>query len=212
MQSYKYILLLDMYFKEYTDLIKNEIKCSSGNGWDGIEQLRWQAFSKQQQQQQQTKQNRTNPQTKSRMKQVFSLTSEGAKRAWNPKQLTINIYLLASVYSVTSVLSVAYECCVGISDSANAGFLPWVLRVCATKAPLKLNMEWVAGLWWASSTEDGFTVGQQQDFKWLLNRDEYFLASFPLLPRTVIEYLCHPFVLSQEPDPPRVLRRKTFYF
>lgn len=56
MQSYKYILLLDMYFKEYTDLIKDEIKSSTGNGWDGIEQLRWHVFSKQQQQQQQTKQ------------------------------------------------------------------------------------------------------------------------------------------------------------
>lgn len=78
MQSYKYILLLDMYFKEYTDLIKDEIKSSTGNGWDGIEQLRWHVFSKKQQQQQ-TKQNKL--QTKSRIKQVFSVTSEGAKRA-----------------------------------------------------------------------------------------------------------------------------------
>lgn len=79
MQSYKYILLLDMYFKEYTDLIKDEIKSSTGNGWDGIEQLRWHVFSKQQQQQQQTKQNKL--QTKSRIKRVVSITSEGAKRA-----------------------------------------------------------------------------------------------------------------------------------
>lgn len=68
-----------MYFKEYTDLIKDEIKSSTGNGWDGIEQPRWHVFSKQQQQQQQTKQNKL--QTKSRIKQVFSITSEGAKRA-----------------------------------------------------------------------------------------------------------------------------------
>lgn len=141
---------------------------------------------------------------------------EGMKSqaAYN-KHLSLGLCLFCNFcFEETSTyhLSVAYECCVGISDSANVGFLPWVLRVCATKAPLKLNMEWVAGLWRASSTEDGFTVGQQQDFKWLLNRDEYFLASFPLLPRTVIEYLCHPFVLSQEPDPPRLLRRKTFYF
>lgn len=53
---------------------------------------------------------------------------------------------------------------------------------------------------------------KQQDFKWLLNRDEYVFASFHLPPRVAIEYLCHPFVLPQEPDSPRLLQGKTSYF
>lgn len=42
------------------------------------------------------------------------------------------------------------------------------------------NSAWIAGLWWASFTEDGFTMVQQQDFKRLLNRNEFVFASFHL--------------------------------
>lgn len=90
MQNYKYILLLGLYLKEYTDLIKHDIKCSPGNGWDGIEQLRWSMMR--------IEQHFQNKQTPNKVKNETSLLShlsghqEGMKsQEANSKHLSLGL-------------------------------------------------------------------------------------------------------------------------
>jgi len=98
-----------MYFKEHTDSTKHKIKCSTGNGWDRMEQLRWHAFSKKKQNQEQN-----------RSSQSLLRGQQGTKyQPAHKKQLSLGrcffCYFFCFEKTSTYHLSVAYKCCPGIS-------------------------------------------------------------------------------------------------
>ena len=116
--------------------------------------------------------------TKSRIKQIFSATSEGptghdiptsSQKPFTSGPLLLLLFLFWEDKHASPVCSLRMLSKHFLS-LLTAEFHPLVLRVCTTKVVLKLNMKWATGLWWASSTGGGFTMGQQQDFNWLINR------------------------------------------
>lgn len=153
-QSYKYVALLNMYFKNTQTWLS--IKSNAQLVMSGMEWSNWDGM------------HFPEKERKKKIKQIFPVTSEGPTGQETPnisqKMFTSVPLLLLLVLLFWEDKLISPVCSLGILSRhflplLTAAFHLLVLGVCTRKVLLKFNTKWVTGLWWASSMGGGSTMG-----------------------------------------------------